>query len=264
MHLMWASVIVESVLPPYLIMSAIVWGLATRSRKALSLTRRRIPQFRIAFEAFCKMTLLIGERPHRWGAFLDMPDFDILVEFMPGDICEAGISVEKGVILWRAAIAVFSVQKFVAWLIREIAERIVAPEVQSRELFENAGKLFLTAVDRDDGDIRRALDVVKGIVKDDLKMVPDPEGLARFVAMLIVSMSGGWKEVFVELFDVEADLSAQQFAFLLGLVRIALFIPEMRDVWPLGLVNVLIRNRDWETAIDVFVAKSGTPICNLS
>jgi hypothetical protein len=269
---------VGSLTEPCMWLSVLVWGLKTRHPDAAALANTGIPNYVIAREGYFNLMMVLAgpERPFSGG--LELPSFDAIASVIPQKLADAAgylaesllrpaddfAALSRVAIGWRAALAVYAVPNFVNWLVDHLENKysICADLGDAWRAFERAGQLFLAAVENDAVKICEAIGAIRGIAMGG--EVVDGEGLGRLCMMLLLALD--WeahgREILVGIFNLGEMPEQRQTArdvFVLTVLKIALFVPEMRESIPNELAGVIIRNRDWSLAVSFFLALGEVP-----
>jgi hypothetical protein len=265
---------------PCMWLSVLVWGLKTRNSDAAILVDHGVPQYQIAREGYFNLMMLLAVPPRQWSTLYDIVSFDTMVALMPADkanglsyladsllrLTDDFPSLSRLAVGWRAALAVYPTNEVVCWLVQHITDKYsFCSQIEDCwRVFERAGQLFLVAVDGDPVKIRQAIYAVLEIMNNRPEEIFDGEGLGRFCAMLLLALN--WeeygREVLAKLLDPEMLHRSRESAcdpFIMTLIRVALFVPEMREWLPTEIANVILEKDGWPLAVSFFLALGDAP-----
>ena len=268
---------------PYLWQIAADWGMITRDKSALCLSTAAVPPYHIAFVSFYHLMMVLVKPLRACEAVYDYPDYDLILEFPPGDISKIQHWIISDItssmktqpvqpkrawitaLKWRAWIQIFSLETFIRNLVTTLTWNIQSntDPIYARDLFITAALLLVSAADEDPAQLRAIIRIIIAVIEEGSSTILDGAELAKLCVVLVISMRDQWKESFSKLLEIkhrmvteESDSECSKIIFALNLVRITLYISDLQNLMLPHMYEVLVLKQDWQTAIDFFIARS--------
>jgi hypothetical protein len=267
---------------PFLWPSALTWAIAAGDCRARVLLTGKPPDVPFVNELFYHASICIGKRP--WLLSLEFPDCRILRRscpdstaaihfFLAADLSTLANSVpvtpppsEPTVLVWRAWLARFGMPEFVAALLYVLIWniQISTDPFSGMNFFRCAACLLVIVCEGDEALLREAIEKSVDILENsDCGVGINGDGLAEFCLVLNVAMTDHGQEMFRGLLARRARLVEQappsgsaKLGFCVTLIKGALYVPELRQLIEPQVFGTPIMRREWQAAIDYFIARA--------
>lgn len=256
---------------PYMWMSAVDWGIRTRSESATLLAQLPVPQYQLALVSMYHLMMITAKPMRACEAIYEYPDYDLIIAFPPRSISDVQrhlipdiTSVMKPrtghpervwtvAMKWRAWIQIFSLDVFVPNLISSLMWDIQSntDPIYSRDLFITAALLLVATADEDASQIREILRIVVRLIEDGSSAILDGAELAKFCVILVISLRDQWKEAFSEILAVqrrivteETDTNCAKMIFAVNLIRLTFYISELQSLILPHMYDAIVLKHD--------------------
>jgi hypothetical protein len=271
---------------PFLWPSVLLWAIITGDNRARRLLTLKPPNVGFINDLFYHASVCVAQCPSPWLMLFDRPDYRLLRRFCPESIdgihfflaSDIGSLVSlnfptsspstKILLGWRAWVSAFGLKEFVHALLYVLMWHIQVgtDPLSAMASFRSAGCLMVIVCEANGMMLREIMETAVNIVEnEDCGIALNGDGVAEFCLIVTVAMGCRGRELVQEVFrellehrkrlvDQEPPTGTAKFAFCVGLIKGALYVPILRGLIQPDIFRTAMMRQEWQAAIDYFIA----------